>query len=201
MKWLFFGENYSTQGRKPDPKKIKAIVKMKQPENKKEMQTFLGMVWYLQKVPITPVSPSRTTEGPHQNKFTLHFGSRIHHCNECNPRRDGMSTHPKVLWSKEENCSTNRCQLQRTWSMSSARWTPNLLCQQIPYRCRKRVCSNWAQSSCCIMGLWEISSLSLWFTLYPTDRPKTPGTNPCMISHWGNSQIAETFDKSKCMWF
>ena len=43
----FFGENYTTQGRKPDPKKIKAIVKMKQPENKKEMQTFLGMVQYL----------------------------------------------------------------------------------------------------------------------------------------------------------
>ena len=31
----FFGENYTTQGRKPDPKKIDAIVKMKQPENKK----------------------------------------------------------------------------------------------------------------------------------------------------------------------
>ena len=45
----FFGENYMTQGRKPDPKKIKAIVKMKQPEKKKEMQTFLGMVQYLQK--------------------------------------------------------------------------------------------------------------------------------------------------------
>ena len=33
----FFGEKYTTQGRKPDPKNIKAIVKMKQPENKKEM--------------------------------------------------------------------------------------------------------------------------------------------------------------------
>ena len=31
----FFGENYTTQGRKPDLKKIKAIVKMKQPENRK----------------------------------------------------------------------------------------------------------------------------------------------------------------------
>ena len=45
----FFGENYMTQGRKPDPKKIKAIVKMNQPQKKKEMQTFLGMVQYLQK--------------------------------------------------------------------------------------------------------------------------------------------------------
>ena len=32
-----------------DPKKIEAIVKMKQPENRKEMQIFLGMVQYLQK--------------------------------------------------------------------------------------------------------------------------------------------------------
>ena len=48
-KVTFFGENYTTQGRKPDLKKIKAIVKMKQPENKKEMQTLLGMVQYLQK--------------------------------------------------------------------------------------------------------------------------------------------------------
>ena len=45
----FFGENYTTQGRKPDSKKIKAIVKMKQPENKKEMQTLIGMVQYLEK--------------------------------------------------------------------------------------------------------------------------------------------------------
>ena len=118
-------------------------------------------------------SPSRTTEGPHQNKFTLHLGSRTHHYNECNPRRDGMSTHPKVLWSKEENCATNRCQLQRTWSMSSTRWTPNLLCQQIPYRCRKMVCSNWAQSSYYIMGLWEISSFlyGSHFTLQMDQKP------------------------------
>ena len=46
---IFFGVNYTTKGRKPDPKKITAIVKVKQPENRKEMQTFLGMVQYLQK--------------------------------------------------------------------------------------------------------------------------------------------------------
>ena len=92
----FFGENYTTQGRKADHRKIKTIVKMKQPENKKEMQTFLGIVQYLL-VHTIFVSPSRTTEGPHQNKFTLNLGSRTHYCNECNPRRDGTSTHPKVL--------------------------------------------------------------------------------------------------------
>ena len=51
------------------------------------------------------------------------------------------------------------------------------------------------------MGLWEISSFSLWVTLHLTDGSKTPGINPYMISQWGNSQIAETVDKSKCIWF
>ena len=149
---------------------------------------------------ITSVSPSRTTEGPHQNKFTLHLGSRIHYCNECNPRRDGMSTHPKVLWSKEENCSTNRCQLQRTWSMSSARWTPNLLCQQIPYRCRKRVCSNWAQSSCCIMACEKFHHFlyGLHFTLQTDQNPWNQSLHDLSLRQL---QIAETVDKSKCMWF
>ena len=93
----FFGENYTTQGRKPDPKKIEAIVKMKQPENKKEMQTFLGMVQYLQKFTPHLSVLAEPLRDPNQNKFTLHLGSRAHYCNECNPRRDGMSTHPKVL--------------------------------------------------------------------------------------------------------
>ena len=45
----FFGETYTTDGRKADPKKIKAIVKMPNPTSKKEVQTFLGMVQYLSK--------------------------------------------------------------------------------------------------------------------------------------------------------
>ena len=104
----FFGKNYTTQGRKPDPKKIKAIVKMKQPENKKEMQTFLGMVQYLQKFTHTTcVSSSRTIARPHKDKLTIHLGSRTYYCNECNLRRDGESTHLKILWSEAENCSTD----------------------------------------------------------------------------------------------
>ena len=93
----FFGKNYMTQGRKPDPKKIKAIVKMKQPENKKEMQTFLGMVQYLQKFTPLSVSSSRTIVRPHKDKLTIHLGSRTYYCNECNLRRDGESTHLKIL--------------------------------------------------------------------------------------------------------
>ena len=46
---LFFGETYTTTGRKPDPGKVEAIRTMKQPENKKELQSFLGLCQYLTK--------------------------------------------------------------------------------------------------------------------------------------------------------
>ena len=45
----FFGETYTTDGRKPDPGKVEAILNLKLPENKKELQSFLGMVNYLGK--------------------------------------------------------------------------------------------------------------------------------------------------------
>ena len=45
----FFGETYTTTGRKPDPGKVEAIRTMKQPENKKELQSFLGLCQYLTK--------------------------------------------------------------------------------------------------------------------------------------------------------
>ena len=43
----FFGETYTTDGRKADPKKFRAIVKMPNLTSKKEVQTFWGMVQYL----------------------------------------------------------------------------------------------------------------------------------------------------------
>ena len=69
---------------------------MKQPENKKEMQTFLGMVQYLQKfiphlsVLAEPLRDLIKTNLPYV------WGQNIN-CNESNPRRDGTSTHPEVL--------------------------------------------------------------------------------------------------------
>ena len=87
----FFGENYSTQGRKPDPKKIKAIVKMKQPENKKEMQTFLGMVWYLQKFP------------PHLSVL-------------AEPLRDLIKTNLPYILGPEHTIAMNAIQEEMVWA-------------------------------------------------------------------------------------
>ena len=45
----FFGETYTTDGRKPSPNKVQAIANMPQPINKKELQSFIGIVNYLGK--------------------------------------------------------------------------------------------------------------------------------------------------------
>ena len=43
----FFEEVISQNGVQPDPQKIKALMEMPQPNNKKELQTFLGIINYL----------------------------------------------------------------------------------------------------------------------------------------------------------
>ena len=43
----FFGNIYTPQGVKPDPKKVKAIKKMEAPQTKQVLQSFLGIVNYL----------------------------------------------------------------------------------------------------------------------------------------------------------
>ena len=45
----FFGEIISKDGVWPDPRKVKALTKMPPPNNKKELQAFLGIIYYLGK--------------------------------------------------------------------------------------------------------------------------------------------------------
>ena len=43
----FFGTVYDANGAHPDPKKVDAIHKIPPPDNKQQLQHFLGMVTYL----------------------------------------------------------------------------------------------------------------------------------------------------------
>lgn len=45
----YFGHIFSEKGMKIDPERVNAIINMKSPNNKKELQIFLGMVNYLRK--------------------------------------------------------------------------------------------------------------------------------------------------------
>ena len=48
-KWIFLGETYTTSGCKPDKNKVTTITKMPAPTNKRQVQSFIGMVNYLSK--------------------------------------------------------------------------------------------------------------------------------------------------------
>ena len=173
----FFGENYMTQGRKPDPKKIEAIVKMKQPDNKKEMQTFLGMVQYLQKftphlsVLAEPLQDLIQTNSPYI------WGPE--HTIAMNAIQEEMVKAPilKYFDLRQKTVSTNGCQLQRTWSMSTARWTPNLLCKQISYRCQKRYVAIELEALAVSWACEKFHHFLYGSQLHLTDGSKTPGIN------------------------
>ena len=45
----FLGETYTTSGCKPDKNKVTAITKVSAPTNKKQVQSFIGMINYLSK--------------------------------------------------------------------------------------------------------------------------------------------------------
>ena len=44
-----FGHVISTEGLKPDPKKVKAVQEMQPPPNRTELETVMGMITYLAK--------------------------------------------------------------------------------------------------------------------------------------------------------
>ena len=48
----FFGEMYTTSSHKPDKNKATAITKMHGPTNKKQVQSFIGMINYLSKYSV-----------------------------------------------------------------------------------------------------------------------------------------------------
>ena len=62
----FFWEIISWYKREPDPQKIKALMEMPTPKNKKELQAFLGIINYLSKY-----SPSTTCICEPLQKLTL----------------------------------------------------------------------------------------------------------------------------------
>ena len=59
----FFGNQYSNEGVRPDPEKVRDIQKMPTPQNKEELHSFIGLMQYL-------------------SQFTPNFADRAHHLRE-----------------------------------------------------------------------------------------------------------------------
>ena len=49
LRYIFFGHRITSSGLKPDPYKIRAIMELKPPENRTQLENILGIANYLQR--------------------------------------------------------------------------------------------------------------------------------------------------------
>ena len=67
----FFGEVVSRQGIQPNPQKVKALMEMPAPQNKKELQAFLGIINYLNKFSVDTSEACEPLRNLTSSKATL----------------------------------------------------------------------------------------------------------------------------------
>ena len=73
----FFGKTYTTNGRKPAQSKVTAIVEMPLPANKKQVQSFIGMVNYLSKLSARLSELAEPIRELCKDKVTFNWGRNI----------------------------------------------------------------------------------------------------------------------------
>ena len=71
----FFGGTYTTSGHKPDKNKVIAITKLPAPTNKKQVQSFIGMINYLSKFSARLSEIAEPIRGLAKDKVPFNWGS------------------------------------------------------------------------------------------------------------------------------
>ena len=102
----FYGTIFSAQGIKPDPIKIKALQDLPTPQTQKQLQSFLGLVNYLQ--PFLPGIASKTT----------FLREQISKC-DWNPSTDNSFQKLKTV-DMQHTSQNNTCLLQQTSTTNSS---------------------------------------------------------------------------------
>jgi len=90
----FFGMVTGENGLEPDPKKVQAILDMKRPENKKDLQSYLGMVNYLAR--FSPYIAELSIPLRDLLKKDVPFIWTFHHQKAFNALKAELSS-PKIL--------------------------------------------------------------------------------------------------------
>ena len=70
----FFGETYTTSGHKPSKDKVAAITSLPSPTNKKQVQSFIGMVNYLPKLSPRLSELAEPTRELYKDKVPFNWG-------------------------------------------------------------------------------------------------------------------------------
>ena len=143
----FFGGVFLAQGYSPDLEKVQGITEMPPPQTKQELQSFLGVVNYIQ------------TFFPHLSHNTeplwiLLIKDNIfawdENSNMCFQKMKSLLQ--KALW----------CFTQGTGSLHHSRWSPNCFCKHVPHRHWEMLCKHWEGAPSHHIWLWEVSHIPVW---------------------------------------
>ena len=106
----FYGETYTTDGCKPAQDKIQAIVKMPPPSNRKEVQSFMGLINYLTKFSHHLTELSEPVRELIKEKVTFNWGPEHQESFEALKKELVRGTSTCLLQPQKRNHTPNRCQ-------------------------------------------------------------------------------------------
>ena len=117
----FFAETYTSSGHKPARSKVSAITAMPSPTNKKQVQSFIGMINFLSKFSLRLSELAEPIRELSKDKVPFNWGSE--HQQACTQIEEGNFKHSGVclLQPWEANHVADRCKYKRSWCLFAAR--------------------------------------------------------------------------------
>ena len=162
-KWIF-GETYTTSSHKPDKNKVMAITKMPAPTNKKQVQSFIGMINYFSKFSARLSEIAEPIREFAKDKVPFNWGPE--HQSAIAQMKQEIVSAPILAYFKLKKQTVLQPQMQakRFRPMSAAGRNTSSLCQQSFNRCTVGICSDRNRIACCCLGDGEVSS-------FPVSKP------------------------------
>ena len=169
----FFGKTYTPSGHKPSKDKVAAITSTPSQTNKKQVQSFIGMINYLAMFSPRLSELAELIRKLAKDKSTIQLWSWTSGSFHTYEERDCKYSCSCLLQPQEANYPADRSQHQRSWCLSTTRFKTSLFCKQGSHRCPERLCCDWVRISCSDLGNGEVPSFSLCQSFSAWNRPET----------------------------